>query len=335
MKRGNKINGQWSPRLIEMLESPAYRTLSVSAHRVISRIEIELAHHGGNDNGNLPVTKHDFMAYGMDHNAVAPAIREAEALGFIRMKRGRGGNAEHRQPNRFFLTFAHGRDSRASPPTHDWRKIKTIEEAKVIAEAARAAKDPHAVRFAEARKTKHQYGKPVPKPVRQTRTENATSPVRKTRTTGKGPKPVPLSISRGGGRGSRADGLAPAPSGQHQLSRQPDRRPGCELDQGFDREAAAAWVPYAERAIDHERHSRKTLMDYVANVIDEQLHDLDPVRIRARRRAQIAAREMCPFEPLGGHCPSVTARRRGAPGAPGEESDGTNRCNEIRRYYRV
>jgi len=73
----NRIDGQWSPRLIEMLESPAYRVLSVSAHRVISRIEIEHAHHGGNDNGNLPITKHDFMAYGMDHNAVAPAIREA------------------------------------------------------------------------------------------------------------------------------------------------------------------------------------------------------------------------------------------------------------------
>ena len=47
----NRIDGQWSPRLIEMLESPAYRALSVSAHRVISRIEIEHAHHGGNDNG--------------------------------------------------------------------------------------------------------------------------------------------------------------------------------------------------------------------------------------------------------------------------------------------
>ena len=55
--RKNRISGQWSPRPIEMLESPAYRTLSLSAHRVISRIEIELARHGGHDNGRLPVTK--------------------------------------------------------------------------------------------------------------------------------------------------------------------------------------------------------------------------------------------------------------------------------------
>jgi len=34
------------------------------------------------------------------------------------------------------------------------------------------------------------------------------------------------------------------------------------------------WIPYSEPNLD-ERHSRKGLMEYVANVIDEQLHDLD------------------------------------------------------------
>jgi hypothetical protein len=51
-KRRNRINCQFAARPIEMLESPAYRVLSLSAHRVITRIEIELAHHGGNDNGS-------------------------------------------------------------------------------------------------------------------------------------------------------------------------------------------------------------------------------------------------------------------------------------------
>src|SRR5437764_13729108 len=113
IKRRNRISGQWSPRLIEMLESPAYRVLSLSAHRVISRVEIELAHHGGNDNGKLPITFEDFVAYGIDRAAVAPAIREAEALGFLRVtERGRGGNEEFRRPNLFFSTFSHGRDKR-------------------------------------------------------------------------------------------------------------------------------------------------------------------------------------------------------------------------------
>src|SRR5262252_2708394 len=146
IKRRNKISGKFAPRLIEMLESPAWRVLSLSARKVINRIEIELAHHGGNDNGRLPVTKRDFMDYSVSDRLVAPAIREAKALGFIRVtERGRGGNSEYRQPNRFFLTFAHWRTSRAEPPTHDWRKIKTDEEAEQIARAARENKNPYAV----------------------------------------------------------------------------------------------------------------------------------------------------------------------------------------------
>ena len=128
-----------------MLESPANQVLSRAGHQVVSRIEIELAHHGGNDNGKLPVTAEQFIEYGVHHDSVAPAIREAEALGFIKVtERGRGGNAEHRSPNLFLLTFAHGRDSR-STPTHNWRQIKTLEEAKQIARAARADKDERAI----------------------------------------------------------------------------------------------------------------------------------------------------------------------------------------------
>jgi hypothetical protein len=206
-RRRNRISGHWSPRLIEMLESPAYRALSLSGRRVINRIEIELARHGGNDNGRLPVTKQDFLDYGVSHDQVAPAIREAEALGFIRvMERSRGGNAEHRRPNLFRLTFAHDRNSHREPPTHDWRRIKTSEEALEIAQTARAAKSEIAVstgrRAAQvaARKNRNRSWKSGPKPVQETRTENRDFPVLETRTTGSVRKPGPLSISRGGER---------------------------------------------------------------------------------------------------------------------------------------
>jgi hypothetical protein len=205
IKRRNRIDGQFSARLIDMLESPAWRVLSLSARRVLDRIEIELAHHGGNDNGRLPVTKQDFIDYGVHNDGVAPAIRELEALGFIRVtERGRGGNAEHRHPNRFFLTYAHCRSGRDWPPTHDWRKIKTIEGAEAIAKAARENKNPQAVRFAElrARKTENRSGKPGPAPVRETRTETGKSPVLVSRTTGSVRKPGLLSISRVGSRAS-------------------------------------------------------------------------------------------------------------------------------------
>jgi hypothetical protein len=39
-------------------------------------------HHGGAENGRLPVTFGDFERYGMDHQSVAPAQREVQALGF-------------------------------------------------------------------------------------------------------------------------------------------------------------------------------------------------------------------------------------------------------------
>lgn len=206
IKRRNRINGQWSARLIEMLESPAYRALSRSAHMVISRIEIELAHHGGNDNGRLPVTTDDFVKYGMHRTSVARAIREAVALGFIRItERGCGGNAEYRTPNKFLLTFAHGRDSRSIQPTHDWRRIKTIEEAEQIARPARAAKDERAVEHGKRswRKRQQKQGASTGKShrsVRHLRTERAETPVRVNGTTGSDEQSEPLSISRVGER---------------------------------------------------------------------------------------------------------------------------------------
>jgi hypothetical protein len=72
IRRRNRIEGQFAPRLREMLESPAYRVMSQAAHRVLSRLEIELAHHAGNDNGNLPCTFADFEEYGIHRHAIAP-----------------------------------------------------------------------------------------------------------------------------------------------------------------------------------------------------------------------------------------------------------------------
>ena len=202
MSKTHHIPGQFAWRLIEMLESPAYRVLTRSAHMVISRVEIELGHHGGNDNGRLPITTEDFIAYGMDRSSVAPAIREAEALGFISVKRGRGGNAEYRTPSLFGLTYAHHRNSRRSPPTDEWRRIKTFEEAEQIARLARRAKDQRAVahgkRNWQRRQQKQKAGAEKPTlPVQKNHTETSKVPVRKNRTTGAVGKTVPLSISRG------------------------------------------------------------------------------------------------------------------------------------------
>jgi hypothetical protein len=130
----NRIGGQFAPRLIEMLESPAFRVLSRAARQVLARIEIELAHHGGMDNGKLIVTFEQFVEYGVHRHAIAPAIRELEVLGFIEVtEHGRAGNADFRRPSKFRITYRH---VNRAEPTHEWRRI-TEDDAKMIAKGAR------------------------------------------------------------------------------------------------------------------------------------------------------------------------------------------------------
>lgn len=185
-QRKKTIVGQFAPRLTEMLESPAYRALSLSGHRVLARLEIELGHHAGHDNGKLPTTFDDFQTYGVHRQAIAPAIRELVALGFIEViQAGRAGNAEWRRPSLYRLTYRH---QELTQPTDDWRKITTIEEAELIANAARKA-SPEKQNPSGGNRTKGQYGN---------RTSNSEFHSTETTTTASVRKPPLLSISRGG-----------------------------------------------------------------------------------------------------------------------------------------
>ena len=132
--RLNRFDGPFAGRLITMLESPAFRVLTLSGHRVLARIEIELKRHGGDDNGKLPVTYEQFEEYGMDRHSIAPAIRECEALGFLEAERGQAGNREYREPSTYRLTYQPVGRAR---PTHDWQRIQTLEDAEAMARAAR------------------------------------------------------------------------------------------------------------------------------------------------------------------------------------------------------
>jgi hypothetical protein len=135
--RRNKFEGQFAGRLIAMLESPAWASLTLTARRVLDRLEIELAKHGGNDNGKLVVTYEQFIAFGIDKNSIAAAIRELEALGFVEAEHGKAGNREYRWPSSYRLTY---HDVGRAKPTNEWKRIKTTEEADGIADAARKQK---------------------------------------------------------------------------------------------------------------------------------------------------------------------------------------------------
>jgi hypothetical protein len=100
-RRRNRIAGSFTALLTEMLESPAWRVLSLSARRVLDRVSIELRRHGGHAAKGLCVTYVDFQEYGIDRHAIALAIREAVALGFLTIiRQGRAGNREYRQESR-------------------------------------------------------------------------------------------------------------------------------------------------------------------------------------------------------------------------------------------
>lgn len=142
-KRRNKIAEAWISYPLSMIESPAMRALSLSAVRVMHRLEAEHMHHGGAENGRLVVTHDQFREWGIGPNQVSPAIHELVALGFVEItRRGVAGNAQYRQPANYRLTYVNNK-SRAQP-THEWRKIKTIEEAAQLFQAARQLKDARA-----------------------------------------------------------------------------------------------------------------------------------------------------------------------------------------------
>jgi len=189
-RRKTSIGGIFAPRLIELISSPAFCALSLSGRRVLDRIEVEYASHGGTGNGKLPVTYDDFHRFHIDRNAVAPAIREVVALGIVEItKAGRAGNAEYRTPNMFRLTY---RETDYNDPTHEWRRIKTYEDALLIAKAARKDVD-----------IRYNYGRTkIRTPVVETSTVSVgvkgVAPVVETSTTAIPSNPLLLTISPSG-----------------------------------------------------------------------------------------------------------------------------------------
>jgi hypothetical protein len=190
--RRGSIPGAWTWRSIEMLESPAYRALSLSAHRILARLEIELHQHGGKpeENGRLACTFEHFVEYGIERHAIAPAIRETVALGFVEITRqGSAGNAGYRQPTLYRLTYRHtGSDKRI---TDQWRNTAaTFDEARAITRGARS-KPP-----ARLHKNRSPVRETPPVSVRETPTESVHSPVRETPTTAPVRETPTTSISR-------------------------------------------------------------------------------------------------------------------------------------------
>jgi hypothetical protein len=196
----NQIVGAWMARPIELMESPAYRVLSLSAHRVLSRIEVEYAHHAGQDNGHLVVTFDDFAEYGVHRSAIGPALAELEALGFIEITEHgvKARAAEYRRANKFLL-MARPPGKKGQTLPDRWRRFNTLEEA--AAAALKARKE-----ASEKKKENEPVRKPHRRPIRNPDCDGGiagaeTVPLGMSET-------VPLSIFR------REAGQKPAPGPQ-------------------------------------------------------------------------------------------------------------------------
>jgi hypothetical protein len=83
--RQKRSEEAFAGRYIRMLESPAHRAMSLAALRVLYRLEVELGNHSGDQKNGLLVTFQQFEEWGVRRHTIASAIRELEALGFIRV----------------------------------------------------------------------------------------------------------------------------------------------------------------------------------------------------------------------------------------------------------
>jgi hypothetical protein len=139
-KRRTQIEGQWVAYTREMIESPAYRALSLQGRKILRRLEIEHCAHGGAENGRLPCTYDDFVAYGCWRNGITAALIEVQALGFTQvMSIGRRAYADvPGQASTYRLTYLPAHDG---PATDKWKNIESDQAARAAVKAAMANRE--------------------------------------------------------------------------------------------------------------------------------------------------------------------------------------------------
>lgn len=107
----------WLPLSRELIESDAWRSMTVNVWRLISFLMREHLSHGGKENGKLKATHRQLQGDGIGARHVAGAIRSAEELGLIRCQR-----AGLRIMTTFSLTWLPLHDRTA--PTDEWRSYQ-------------------------------------------------------------------------------------------------------------------------------------------------------------------------------------------------------------------
>jgi hypothetical protein len=123
----------------EMLNSHAWRAASHLQRSMVDVVLAALAKRAGRDNGNLIVTNRDFKAWGFSFSSIDPNLSAAVALGLLDQKRGRPGMKGYGKARRLrvpFLPIIDTDGSELEPPSDEWARFSTTEEAKMAAETA-------------------------------------------------------------------------------------------------------------------------------------------------------------------------------------------------------
>lgn len=99
------------------------RELRVNARRILDMLEIKHCQHGGRENGRLVCTYSDFEPHGVPRRSISRALRQLEALGILRIARGRPAYGDLRVPSIYRLTYLPTFvDGEWVAPNHDWKK---------------------------------------------------------------------------------------------------------------------------------------------------------------------------------------------------------------------
>ncbi|WP_157182140.1 hypothetical protein [Methylobacterium sp. WSM2598] len=147
----------------EMMESPAWAAMSGAALKALMRIAHEHVGHKGLKNGMLPVTHRNFTGVGLHKDSVRPALIELEVLGFVRRtSNGHRSWGEYKgAPATFRLTYLG--DHEGSAPTNEWRRHKTLGDAR---EAVARAKEADEKKRAKTKSPPPESLPTDPKPLR-------------------------------------------------------------------------------------------------------------------------------------------------------------------------
>ena len=95
---------------IELIASPAWQAMTITARRIIDFLIVEQGNHGGHENGNLKAPYDQLVASGASRSLIKGAVEELKFLGLVRCEAGGrwyGSNKPSTYRLTFFATVSH------------------------------------------------------------------------------------------------------------------------------------------------------------------------------------------------------------------------------------